>query len=545
MDDLATDSRIAELYNLWYQQRERIIQTYSSHLPERAPLSRNEEFKAVRNAVVKAAVGLMEMERGRQNPREEDTPLSPADEPLEFEPSSSGQGRGKKKSWWTDTYTQARQYLYGTDDTPCDLEKAAALLTVEAQKGNGFAMYDLGKIHLDKEQGGAAQEWFRKAHRAFLTKESHARKPGYLRYRIGKLYALGHGVDQDFSAAARWYGKALQEENPFAAYALGCLYLRGQGVEQDDAQAFDLFYQAANHEGKPNAYAAYELGKMCEKGIGIQADEPAAHEWYRQAYAGFLSIEKQFADDKLYYRLGRMNLTGKGTPVDIPQAARYFEKAARLGNVDAQYTLGRLLLRGEGLQKDAPAGVFWLGQAAKKGHLLAPYLLGKTLLLGADVPRDADRALILLEKAIEQGHIHAAAFLGKAYMQGELLPRDVEKGLTLLESAAQAGDANAEYQLGKLFLYGKVVAQGQARAIAYLTSAAEHGNAYAAQLLQRFYEKNNWAVTASALSLLQQAARIFEGKLQEYYTPQMGRTDRKLLSKIAEKKLAQGQKLGG
>ncbi len=436
VDDLATDSRIAELYNLWYQQRERIIQTYSSHLPERAPLSRNEEFKAVRNAVVKAAVGLMEMERGRQNPREEDTPLSPADELLEFEPSSSGQGRGKKKSWWTDTYTQARQYLYGTDDTPRNLEKAAALLTAEAKKGNGFAMYDLGKIHLDKEQGGAAQEWFRKAHRAFLTKESHARKPGYLRYRIGKLYALGHGVDQDFSAAARWYGKALQEENPFAAYALGCLYLRGQGVEQDDAHAFDLFYQAANHEGKPNAYAAYELGKMCEKGIGIQADEPAAHEWYRQAYAGFLSIEKQFADDKLYYRLGRMNLTGKGTPVDIPQAARYFEKAAKLGNADA------------------------------------------------------------------------------------------------------------EYQLGKLFLHGKEVAQDQARAIAYLTSAAEHGHAYAAQLLQRFYEKDNWTVTASALSLLQQTARIFEDKLQEYYTPQAGRTDRKLLSKIAEKKLAQGQKLG-
>lgn len=545
VDDLAMDSRIAELYDLWYEQRERILQTYTSHLPERVPLSRNEDFKVVRNAVVKAAVELITVEMGGQDSQEEDAPLPPADELPEFEPSSPGQSRGKKKSWWTDAYMLARQYLYGIGDTPRDLEKAAALLTVEAQKGNGFAMYDLGKIHLDKEQGGAAQEWFRKAHRAFLTKESHARKPGYLRYRIGKLYALGHGVDQDFSAAARWYGKALQEENPFAAYALGCLYLRGQGVEQNDAQAFDLFYQAANHEEKPNAYAADELGKMYERGIGIQADEPAAHEWYRQAYAGFLSIEKQFAEDKLYYRLGHMNLTGKGTPVDIPQAARYFEKAARLGNVDAQYTLGRLLLRGEGLQKDAPAGVFWLGQAAKKGHLLAPYLLGKTLLLGADVPRDADRALILLEKAIEQGHIRAAAFLGKAYMQGELLPRDVEKGLTLLESAAQAGDANAEYQLGKLFLYGKVVAQDQARAIAYLTSAAEHGNAYAAQLLQRFYEKNNWAVTASVMSLLQQAARIFEGKLQEYYTPQMGRTDRKLLSKIAEKKLAQGQKLGG
>ncbi len=63
VDSLATDTQIAELYELWYQQRERIIQTYSSHLPERVPLSQNEEFKAVRNAVVKATVGLLEMEQ--------------------------------------------------------------------------------------------------------------------------------------------------------------------------------------------------------------------------------------------------------------------------------------------------------------------------------------------------------------------------------------------------------------------------------------------------------------------------------------------------
>ena len=41
VDDLAADSRIAELYDLWYEQRERIIQTYSQKLPERVPLSQN------------------------------------------------------------------------------------------------------------------------------------------------------------------------------------------------------------------------------------------------------------------------------------------------------------------------------------------------------------------------------------------------------------------------------------------------------------------------------------------------------------------------
>ncbi len=61
VDDLAADSRIAELYDLWYEQRERIIQTYSQKLPEREPLSKNGDFKAVRNAVIKAAVEMLKM----------------------------------------------------------------------------------------------------------------------------------------------------------------------------------------------------------------------------------------------------------------------------------------------------------------------------------------------------------------------------------------------------------------------------------------------------------------------------------------------------
>ncbi len=63
MNNLTTDRRIAELYDLWYEQRARVIKTYSQRLPERVPLSQNEEFKAVRNAVVKAAVDVLKVEQ--------------------------------------------------------------------------------------------------------------------------------------------------------------------------------------------------------------------------------------------------------------------------------------------------------------------------------------------------------------------------------------------------------------------------------------------------------------------------------------------------
>ena len=71
VDDLATDSRIAALYDLWYEQRERVIKTYSHRLPERVPLSQNDDFKAVRNAVVKAGMEVLKLEQASQEVRKE------------------------------------------------------------------------------------------------------------------------------------------------------------------------------------------------------------------------------------------------------------------------------------------------------------------------------------------------------------------------------------------------------------------------------------------------------------------------------------------
>lgn len=45
VDEIAKDNRIATLYDLWYEQRENVLRTYNSSLPERVPVSQNKEFK--------------------------------------------------------------------------------------------------------------------------------------------------------------------------------------------------------------------------------------------------------------------------------------------------------------------------------------------------------------------------------------------------------------------------------------------------------------------------------------------------------------------
>ena len=58
-DELAKDPRIANLYSLWYDQREAVLETYKSEMPERLPLSQNSEFKPIKNAIVSEAAKLL------------------------------------------------------------------------------------------------------------------------------------------------------------------------------------------------------------------------------------------------------------------------------------------------------------------------------------------------------------------------------------------------------------------------------------------------------------------------------------------------------
>lgn len=58
-DELEKDERISKLYDLWYDQRYEILKTYTDTLPEKIPLSQNDEFKKIRNAVIREAVMLL------------------------------------------------------------------------------------------------------------------------------------------------------------------------------------------------------------------------------------------------------------------------------------------------------------------------------------------------------------------------------------------------------------------------------------------------------------------------------------------------------
>ena len=256
VDELAKDERIAQLYDLWYQDKQAARNVYDERPLQRVPLSENPDFKPVRNAVIQAAIVLppepLSTVEDETEPEIEEPPL---EGPLEFPPAFP-QSREKKRTFWAEEYLEARQAMYGDQATPPDLPLAVRLMRELADE-NPLAAHDLGVLLLKgmgcQADEDEAQRWFQKALAGFQQAASTEKKPAYFQYRVGKMYAMGYGVEQDYLEAARWFERAVQHNNyPFAAYTLGCLYLRGQGVEQDREKGLEYIRQAAE-QGHPGA----------------------------------------------------------------------------------------------------------------------------------------------------------------------------------------------------------------------------------------------------------------------------------------------------
>lgn len=317
---------------------------------------------------------------------------------------------GPETKWWSKNYKKARQYLYGSEEIESDFVEAFRLFLQEAESGNALAMYDLGRMLADglgrEIDMVASQEWYGKALAAFRAEEQTAKEKQrpYLQYRIGKMHAAGLGTEQSYESAAKWFSQAADTNHKYAQYSLAGLYYRGQGVEQEYTRAF-LLYQNSAEQGNP--YASYELAKMYRGGIGTAKDSETAEQHFREAFAGFCRLEKESHDDKLQYRLGQMLYTGTGTERDDTVAAEYWQRAAKLGNVNAQYAIGKLWL--ENGAGDPEQAVVWLMKAAEGGNASAQYALGKMYRDGEHLEKDVK--IPLLMASATQGNIYAQFLL--------------------------------------------------------------------------------------------------------------------------------------
>ena len=314
IDELMRDNDLQKLYELWYEQRESVLKTYRDKMPARMPLSANEEFKSVRNAVIAEAMNLSFSDMSTVG----ETPAEPTDK--EIEKSEKKSRKDYKTAWQFYDWAKACMDKNGENYNP---EFTVKLFTEAANGGIAVAKYKLGKMLLN-----------------------------------------GDGMEKDIQKAVEWLKQAAMEENEFAEYALSRLYLKGEEVEKDTIAAEEYLLKAAN---RGNKYAAYLLGKEYLSGENFGKDAMKAVEYLE------LAAEKDF--EPAEYILGKEYLRGENFPKDVQKAIDYLKRAAEKGFDFAEYELGKIYLFGNDAPKDTETALAYLKSAAANGNEYAQALL--------------------------------------------------------------------------------------------------------------------------------------------------------------------------
>lgn len=357
VDELAADARISALYDFWYKQRETVIQTYTDELPKRVPLSKNKEFKSVKNAVIQEAMNIV-TDRIITTDDEEN-----ADEQSEFDSEPSD---GETEPSLTDKEKTSLMWQY--------YQKAKELLGKESENYNPNTAV------------------------AFLI-ESTKLGCGVAKYRLGKMFLQGKDVPKNVDYALRWLEESVGEGNEFAEYLLGKTYLKGEDVEQNLPRAEDLLRKSS---AQGNKYAKYTLGKAYLDGAPFIQNVPEAIKLIAEsADSGFASAQ---------YLLGKLLYKGEVMPQDLKKAIEYLEKAAERQNPYAAYLAGKIRST-EDAVKDVSKAIQNFEIAAESGNNFAEYQLGKLYLYGKEVERDYDRAIAYLASSAEHGNQYAAQLL--------------------------------------------------------------------------------------------------------------------------------------
>lgn len=360
VNELAADDRIAALYDLWYEQKEEVLCTYTQEMPERIPLVDNPEFKSIKNVVIQEALNISadrviadEQDEQAEVDAEKSEPEAVEVEEQEY----AAAPRSVQRSHMWQLYRSAKELL-DRESNAYDPNTAVDLLIEAANMGCGVA-----------------------------------------KYRLGKIFLRGEDVPKNIDYALRWLEESVAEDNPYAEYLLGKTLLRGEDIEQDLSRAESLL-QRSSDQG--NRYASYTLGKARLDGELLAQNIPEAIQLLTD------SADKGFAPGQ--YQIGKLLYRGEVVQQNIVRALDYLERATAQDNAYAAYLAGKILLTEEAV-KDVRRAIHNFEIAAENGNDFAEYQLGKLYLYSRDVEQDYEKAMAYLHAAADHGNQYAQQLL--------------------------------------------------------------------------------------------------------------------------------------
>ena len=256
MEQLPT---VAECYEQWWQLQGQVEDFYSEKERHRPPLSRQKEFRQIKNAVIQEAetirLGEITFEDETLDPRQ-----------------GNEVDNGKDVSW---DFRTLRMDVQDEYSSLAERDDAVESMRELAENGDIHAQYFMGELYRDgpllPPDWVMARYWFDKA-----------AKQGYVaaQYALGKLYLSDDASVHDPELGIQWLEYAAYNGNHDASYRLGKEYLKGESVRRDTRKAMDHIYTSAQ---AGNLHAQYLLGKLLLQGKAVERDKEAGIQWLSQA----------------------------------------------------------------------------------------------------------------------------------------------------------------------------------------------------------------------------------------------------------------------
>lgn len=229
-------------------------------------------------------------------------------------------------------------YLYDVGDgVPFDLDESGRWIEAAAEAGNSEALAAIG-YRYENGRGVAvdlveARRWYLQAAEA---------GEGFGMQAIASMMEYGEGGPVDYAAAAGWYEQAAERGFSISMTSLGYLYENGLGVERDLETARNWYERAA---AAGNAIGMFALGRFYDFGIGVEIDYELAYDWYSQSA---ITGEMPYA----LVRMGAFHDQGLGVEQNFATARSLWEEAAAAGETEALVSLGYLYEFGRGVPVD-------------------------------------------------------------------------------------------------------------------------------------------------------------------------------------------------
>ena len=259
VDQMARLPVVSKCYEAWWTLQCQVDDYYAERERVRPPLSKQKEFRQIKNAVIREAehirIGEVSFEDGRM--AQEDEPETSKEMPFDY---------------WT-----LRDIIRNEDLPLEERDEAVAGMEELAKEGDAYAQYLMGKLWRDGPllipDAVNARYWFEQA-----AHQNHS----VAQYALGKLLLSDDMEVHSKQEGLRWLENAAQNGSHYAAYRLGKEYLKGEIVERDIAQAVEWFARSAE---TGNQYAQYMLGKLYLMGQEIPCDKEQAMYWLSKSAA--------------------------------------------------------------------------------------------------------------------------------------------------------------------------------------------------------------------------------------------------------------------